>query len=91
MAIDLSLARRLAFSVVLGQAAVTLVSPCWLADRGPVGGVLGGAGRRISTVASLAMAMLGFAPATQEPQRAMRAFFVGERQDPVVIVLFVWC
>jgi F0F1-type ATP synthase assembly protein I len=92
MAIDLPLARRLAFSVVLGQAAVTLVCALlgWLIAS-PSAAFSAALGGGISTVASLAMAMLGFGgPSRQEPHRAMRAFFVGETAKiAVVIVLFV--
>lgn len=92
MAIDLPLARRLAFSVVLGQAAVTLLCALagWLiADpNAAFSAALGGG---ISTLASLAMALLGFGDhSTPGPQRALRAFFVGETAKiAVVIVLFV--
>jgi ATP synthase protein I len=92
IAIDLALARRLAFSVVLGQAAVTLVCALlgWLiaGSHAAVSAALGGG---ISTVASLAMALLGLTPrSAADPQRAVRAFFVGETAKvAVVIVLFV--
>ncbi|HMD28549.1 MAG TPA: ATP synthase subunit I, partial [Steroidobacteraceae bacterium] len=48
-------------------------------------------GGGISTAASLAMALLGFAGRTAEdPQRAVRAFFVGETAKiALMIVLFV--
>ncbi len=92
IAIDLALARRLALSVVLGQAAVTLVCALlgWLiADsHAAISAALGGG---ISTAASLAMALVGLTPKSAvDPQRAMRAFFVGESAKvAVVIVLFV--
>jgi F0F1-type ATP synthase assembly protein I len=92
IATDLALARRLALSVVLGQAAVTLICvlAAWLiADsHAALSAMLGGG---ISTVASLAMALLGFAGrSATDPQRAMRTFFVGETAKIVVmIVLFV--
>ena len=92
IAIDLALARRLALSVVLGQAAVTVVCALlgWLiADsHAAVSAALGGG---ISTVASLAMALLGFgARSSTDPQRAVRSFFVGETAKiAVMIVLFV--
>jgi F0F1-type ATP synthase assembly protein I len=92
MAIDLPLARRLAFSVVLGQAAVTVV--CALGLRliaDPLSAFSAALGGGISTIASLAMAMLGFGGrSSSEPHRALRAFFVGETAKiAVVIVLFV--
>ena len=92
IAIDLPNPRRLALSVVLGQAAVTLLCALvsWgIADlRAAVSALLGGG---ISSVASLAMAYVGFGrEATTDPQRAIRAFFVGEAAKvAVVIVLFV--
>ena len=92
IAIDLPNPRRLALSVVLGQAAVTLL--CALASfgiadsRAALSALLGGG---ISCVASLAMALVGFGKqAATDPQRAIRAFFAGETAKvAVVIVLFV--
>jgi ATP synthase protein I len=92
IAIDLPNPRRLALSVVLGQAAVTLL--CALASwaiadsRAAISALLGGG---ISSLASLAMALVGFGKqAATDPQRALRAFFVGETAKVgVVIVLFV--
>jgi F0F1-type ATP synthase assembly protein I len=91
IAIDLPNPRRLALSVVLGQAAVTL--GCALASYGVADGhaavsaLLGGG---ISCVASLAMALVGFSRnAATDPGRALRTFFVGEAAKvAVVIVLF---
>lgn len=90
--IDLGLARRLALSVVLGQAAVTLV--CVLAGwliAGPHAALSAAMGGGISTAASLVMAMLGFGgKSAADGQRAMRAFFIGEAAKiAIVIVLFV--
>ena len=85
-------ARRLALSVVLWQAAVTLI--CVLVSfavadsRAALSAAIGGG---ISAVASLVMAVLGFGrhPST-DPQQALLAFFVGEAAKvAVVIVLFV--
>ena len=92
IAIDLPNPRRLALSVVLGQAAVTLL--CALASfgiadsRAALSALLGGG---ISCVASPAMALVGFGKqAATDPQRAIRAFFAGETAKvAVVIVLFV--
>ena len=92
IAIDLPNPRRLALSVVLGQAVVTLI--CALVSFGIAGShaamsaLLGGG---ISSLASLAMAMVGFGKqAATDPQRAIRAFFAGEAAKvAVVIVLFV--
>jgi F0F1-type ATP synthase assembly protein I len=90
--IDLPNPRRLALSVVLGQAAVTLICALasWaLADlHAAISALLGGG---ISSAASLAMALVGFGKrAATDPQRAIRAFLVGETAKvTVVIVLFV--
>jgi ATP synthase protein I len=92
IAIDLPDARRLALSVVLGQAAVTLICAlaAWLMfdSRAALSAALGGG---ISAAASLAMALLGFGGRSAgDPQRAVRAFFVGEiAKIAVMIVLFV--
>jgi ATP synthase protein I len=92
IAIDLPNPRRLALSVVLGQAAVTLL--CALASwaiadsRAAVSALLGGG---ISSVASLGMALVAFRKGSAAtPQRALSAFFAGEAAKvAVVIVLFV--
>jgi F0F1-type ATP synthase assembly protein I len=92
IAIELPNPRRLALSVVLGQAAVTLI--CALASwavadvHAAISALLGGG---ISSAASLAMALLAFGKqAATDPYRAIRAFFVGETAKvAVVIVLFV--
>jgi ATP synthase protein I len=92
IAIDLPNARRLAFSVVLGQTAVSIICAliAWaIADaRAALSAALGGG---ISALASLAMALLGFGGrSAKDPERAVRAFFVGEAAKVVVvIVLFV--
>ncbi len=92
IAIDLALARRLALSVVLGQAAVAAICAlvAWLiADaHAALSAVLGGG---ISTVASLAIALLGVGGrAAEDPQRALRTFFVGETAKVLVMmVLFI--
>jgi F0F1-type ATP synthase assembly protein I len=91
IAIDLPNPRRLALSVVLGQVTVTLV--CALVSYGvadlhaATSALLGGG---ISATASLAMALVGFGKkVATDPQRALRAFFVGEAAKvAVVIVLF---
>ena len=92
IAIDLPNPRRLALSVVLGQAAVTLL--CALASwgvadsRAAMSALLGGG---ISCIASLAMALVAFRKqATVGPQRALTAFLAGEAAKvAVVIVLFI--
>ena len=92
IAIDLPNPRRLALSVVLGQVTVTVICALvsWaLADlHAAISALLGGG---ISSAASLAMALVGFGKqAAADPQRAIRAFLVGETAKvAVVIVLFV--
>jgi F0F1-type ATP synthase assembly protein I len=92
IAIDLGLARRLALSVVLGQAAVTIVCSLvsWLI-AGPHAALSAAMGGGISTAASLVMALLGFGgKSAADGQRAMRAFFIGESAKVVVVIaLFV--
>jgi ATP synthase protein I len=92
IAMDLGLARRLALSVVLGQAAVTALCAlaAWLI-AGPPAASSAALGGGISTAASLAMALLGVGGrSAAEPQRAVRTFFVGEAAKvAVTIVLFV--
>jgi ATP synthase protein I len=91
VAIDLPNARRLAFGVVLGQAVVTgIVALLSFAMAGPAGGwsaILGGG---ISTLASLAMAVVAFGGASADAQRAVTAFYVGEALKlALVVALFV--
>lgn len=91
LAIDLPRARRLAFGVVLGQAAVTGVAAlvAWaLAGAGAgLSALLGGG---IATVGSLAMAALAFAGTGANAQRIVAAFYVGEAvKIAVVAALFV--
>ena len=84
-------ARRLAYTVVLGQAAVTIAVA--LASWGVSGfrafesALLGGG---IGVAASLAMALLGFTRSSgTDAYKALRAFFVGEAAKiATVIVLF---
>jgi ATP synthase protein I len=92
IAIELPNARRLALSVVLGQAAVTVV--CALVclgvvdTRAAVSALLGGG---ISVVASLVMALLSFGrkPPT-DAQRVLVALLAGEAAKIVVVIaLFI--
>jgi F0F1-type ATP synthase assembly protein I len=91
-AIDLPAARRLAFAVVLGQAAVTLIATlvAWLAASRAAGlsALLGGG---IATVASFAMVAVAFRqPALVSPARLLGTFLGGEAVKlVVVVVLFV--
>ena len=85
-------ARRLAFGVVLGQAAITAIVALssWLiaGRRAALSALLGGG---ISTAASLVMAALSFGgSAGVNAQRALRAFYVGEAvKVALVVLLFV--
>ena len=85
-------ARRMAFSVVIGQAAVTAASGliAWaVADvRAGWSALLGGG---ISTVASLALYALAFRhSAGTDPRRIARGFYLGEATKvAVTIVLMV--
>ena len=90
-AIDLPHARRLAFGLVLGQAAATAATA--LAALGIAGGhaalsaLLGGG---IATAGSLVMAGLVFGGKTLDPQRVLGTFYLGEAvKVAVVIGLFV--
>ena len=91
-AIDLPAAKRLAFSVVRGQAAVTLAAALvgWALGGLHVGfsAALGGA---IGTVASLGMALMAFgSKATATPARILGMFYVGELvKVALAIVAFV--
>jgi F0F1-type ATP synthase assembly protein I len=90
--IELPSARRLAFGVVLGQAAVTLAAA--LAARmiggvnDAVSAVLGGG---IGTVASLAMALIAFGGrAPRNGLQILAFFFLGEMAKLILMVaLFV--
>jgi ATP synthase protein I len=89
VAIDLALARRLALSVVLGQAAVTVVCALvsWLI-AGPRAALSAAMGGGISTAASLVMALLGLSgKSAADGQRAMRAFLIGETAKIVVVIV----
>ena len=91
LAIDLPHARRLAFGVVLAQAAVTVTAAliAWAAAdrRAALSALLGGG---IATLGSLAMAALVFGGTVMDAQRVLGTFFLGEAvKVAVVIVLFV--
>ena len=92
LAIDLPHARRLAFSVVLAQAAVTVTATLCagaLADRrAALSAFLGGG---IATFGSLVMAGLVFGGAAlANAQRVLGMFYLGEAvKVALVIVLFV--
>jgi ATP synthase protein I len=85
-------ARHLAFKVVLGQAAVTLVAALvgglWAGRATALSALLGGG---IATLASLAMAAIAFRHSKAvSPARLLGRFFGGEAAKLVVVVaLFV--
>lgn len=91
-AIDLPAAKRLAFGIVLGQAAVTVIAAlvAWMAAgrTAAVSALLGGG---IATLASLAMAAVAFRHSgAVSPARLLGRFFGGEALKLVVVVaLFV--
>jgi ATP synthase protein I len=91
-AFDLPRARRLAFRVVLGQAAVSVIAAliAWALGGGRAGlsALVGGA---IATAGSLTMAVLVMGGTLAgNPQRALSAFYVGEALKLVLVaVLFV--
>jgi ATP synthase protein I len=91
LAIDLPQARRLAFSVVLGQAGVTAVAAvAALALAGAAAAWSALLGGGIATVGSMAMVALVFAGAAANAQRIVAAFYTGEAVKlAVVVVLFV--
>ncbi|HVO47287.1 MAG TPA: ATP synthase subunit I [Steroidobacteraceae bacterium] len=92
IAIDLPKARRLAFSVVLWQAAVALgvALVCWaVADfRAAVSALLGGG---IAASGSLLMAVLVFGGGkATDAQRVLGTFYLGEAlKVALMMVLFV--
>jgi F0F1-type ATP synthase assembly protein I len=90
-AIDLPRARRLAFGVVVSQAAVSIVAAlCALPLGGRLAAVSALAGGGIATLGSLAMAGLVFGGGGGGAERALNRFYLGEAVKlAVVVVLFV--
>ncbi len=90
-AIDLPRARRLAFGVVVSQAAVSVVAAlCAFGLGGRMAALSALAGGGIATAGSLAMAGLVFGGSAGGAQRALRRFYAGEALKlAVVVVLFV--
>jgi ATP synthase protein I len=90
--IDLPRARRLAFGVVLGQAAVTVIAAliawAWAGRMAGISALLGGG---VSATGSLAMALLGFrSPAGASGVALLAALLIGEAAKfCVIVVLFV--
>jgi ATP synthase protein I len=89
--IDLPHARRLAYGVVAGQAAVSVIAAlCAFALGGRVAALSALAGGGIATAGSLAMAGVVFGGSGGGAQRALSRFYLGEALKlAVVIVLFV--
>jgi ATP synthase protein I len=91
-AIDLPRARRLAFGVVVSQAAVSvLASLCAFGLGGRVAAISALVGGGIATAGSLAMAGVVFGGSgASAPPRALNRFYLGEALKlAVVVVLFV--
>ncbi len=91
VSIDAHQARRMAYSIVIWQAVTTgVVALASWAIAGALAAESALIGGGISTLASLAMALLSFRKATAaDPQLAVRGFYVGEAAKvAVVIVLF---
>lgn len=92
VSVGLPEARRLAISVVVGQAAVTVIAAalCQLI-WGQMAAISAAVGGGISTLASLAMVALAFGRrAGADAPRAVRAFYVGEAVKlGLTIALFV--
>ena len=92
LAIDLPRARRLAYGVVLGQAAMTVIAALafwgWTGRLAAISALLGGG---VSTAGSLAMALLGFrAPGEAGGMTLLGTLLVGEAAKfGVIVVLFV--
>lgn len=92
VAIDSARARRLALSIVLGQAVVTGVAALLsFAIAGRIAGYSALIGGAISTLASFAMALLSFTGSSaKDAYRAVRGFYVGEAVKlALVVLLFV--
>ena len=90
--LELPQARRLAGSVVLGQAVITVLAAilCF-AVWGRNAGLSALAGGGISAIASAVLAYFAFrSPADAAPEAIARAFYVGEGLKlAVTVVLFV--
>lgn len=84
-------ARRLAFSVVLGQAGATLLAALvCLAVEGESGALSALLGGGIGTAASLAMALIAFGRTPRSAPLILAAFFLGELAKLVLMIgLFV--
>jgi ATP synthase protein I len=92
VSIDAAQARRVAYSVVLWQGAVTIVvALVSYAMSGRLAAVSALVGGGISTLASLVMAALGFSRSSMaNAYSAVRGFYVGEAAKlATVVVLFI--
>lgn len=92
VSIDAAQARRVAFTVVLWQGAVTVVvALVSLFVAGRLAAVSAALGGGISTLASLVMAALSFRRSSlASPHSAVRGFYVGEAAKlATVVVLFI--
>jgi F0F1-type ATP synthase assembly protein I len=77
--IDLPAAKRLAFGVVRGQAAVTAVAALLgYALGGLHVGISAALGGAIGTIASLGMALVAFGGKAASPARILGTFYAGE-------------
>jgi len=77
--IDQAAAKRLAFGVVRGQAAVTAVAALLgFALGGPHVALSAALGGAIGTIASLGMALMAFGGKAPSPARILGAFYAGE-------------
>ncbi len=89
--IDLPHARRLAFGVVLGQAAATVMAGglAW-AISGRLGAFSALVGGGIGTAAGLVMALVAFGRRAVDARGALGAFYRGEAYKLLVVIgLFV--
>jgi ATP synthase protein I len=92
VSIDASQARRTAYSIVVWQAVTTVVvALCSWVIAGELAGLSACIGGGISTLASLAMALLAFRRGTSaDALSAVRGFFAGEAAKlATVVVLFI--
>lgn len=92
VSVGLSEARRLAISVVIGQAAVTVIAAVVCrAIFGPQASISALVGGGIGTLASLAMVVFGFGRrAGSDARLVVRGFYLGEAVKlGLTVVLFV--
>ncbi len=87
-AVELPVMRRVAFGVVLAQAAVTalIAAVCWFV-WGRNAGLSAAVGGGIGTAASLVLVLIVFRKRARELTDIVRAFYVGEAAKLLVMVL----